>query len=242
MAQINHPKNIFTILYQDSSLSWSFVWQSQQNHHCRSWTNRWYMETPEKMETNVRAGHGVTMLPWLILLERFFPKHCGVDSLRREKKGMDEPVTDCIWNMNIINSQCVFLALEDQNWLTAHAKHKFLNLSHTPAKQNGRPCCKYFWTSPINTSFWSLSLENLNFKLVTRTRAATQPVALFVAFVLAHCTNWFIGFSTMGYFITPKNSSSKPPISFPINQPGYFHLYHVLFNCLMVKNWCQSLH
>ena len=95
-------------LYQDSSVSWSFVWQNQQNHHCWNWTNRWYMETPEKMETNVRAGHGVTMLPWLILLERFFPKHCAVDALRPEKKGMDEPVTDCTWNMNISNSQCLF--------------------------------------------------------------------------------------------------------------------------------------
>ena len=68
-------------------------------------------------------------------------------------------------------------ALEDQNWLTAQAKPTFLNLSHTPANRNGYPCCKHFWTSPTNTSFLPLSLENLNFKFVTVTRAASQPVA-----------------------------------------------------------------
>ena len=39
-----------------------------------------------------------------------------------------------------------------------------------------------FWhclTSPTNTSILSLSLENPNFKFVTLTRAASQPVALF---------------------------------------------------------------
>jgi hypothetical protein len=109
-------------------------------------------------------------------------------SLSAVKKGMDEPVTDCTWNMNIINSHCVFLALKDQNWLTAHAyKHNFLNLSHTPANRNECPCCKHFLTTPANTSILSLSLKNQNFKFVTLTRAPSQPVALFYAF--DPCTN-----------------------------------------------------
>ena len=78
------------------------------------------MGTPEKVATHVRvtqnepailqkeilltAGHGVTMSPWLILLEWLCPKHFGVDASRREEKGMGEPVTDCTWNMKIMNS------------------------------------------------------------------------------------------------------------------------------------------
>ena len=64
----------------------------------------------------------------------FAEKHFGVDASRGEKKGMDEPVTDCTWNMKIMN---LFLPLEDQNWLTAQAKHNSLILSHTPANWNG---------------------------------------------------------------------------------------------------------
>ena len=59
------------------------------------------------------------------------------------------------------------------------AETKFSHLSRTPAIRNECPYCKHFLTSPTNTSIFSLSLKNHNFKFVTLTRAASQPVALF---------------------------------------------------------------
>ena len=74
-------------------------------------------------------------------------------------------------------SNVFFLALEEQNRSTTQAKCKFLHLSHTPANRNECPYCKHFLTSPANTSMLSLSLKHHNFKFITLTRAASQPVA-----------------------------------------------------------------
>ena len=72
-----------------------------------------------------------------------------------------------------------FSTLEEKNRVTAQAKFKFSPLSHTPANRNECPCCTHFLTTPANTSIFSLSLKNDNFKFVTLTRAPSQPVALF---------------------------------------------------------------
>jgi len=73
-----------------------------------------------------------------------------------------------------------FVILEEQNRVTAQAKRKLSLLSHTPANRNECPCCKPFLATPANTSMLSLSrLKNQNFKIVTLTRAPSQPVALF---------------------------------------------------------------
>ena len=73
-----------------------------------------------------------------------------------EEKWMDDLVDVCVGNLKIINSQCFFKALEEQNWFTAQAKCTFLNLSHTPANRNECPCCKHVLTSPTNTSILSI--------------------------------------------------------------------------------------
>jgi len=57
--------------------------------------------------------------------------------------------------------------------------NSYLHLSHSPANRNECSYCKHILTSPANTSTLSLSLKNHNFKFVTLTRAASQPVALF---------------------------------------------------------------
>ena len=57
------------------------------------------------------------------------------------------------------------------------AGEMFLNWSHTPANRDECPCRKHLLTSPTNTSILPLSFENLNFKFVTLTTAASQPVA-----------------------------------------------------------------
>ena len=79
--------------------------------------NRWYMETPEKVETNIHAtqkepaslqkemllGLQLDMASpcCLVWLERLCRKHFGLDASRCERRGMDEPMTDCTWNMKI---------------------------------------------------------------------------------------------------------------------------------------------
>ena len=76
-----------------------------------------------------------------------------------------------------------FFTLEEKNRVTAQAKFKFSLLSHTPANRNECPCCTHFLTTPANTSIFSLTLKNDNFKFVTLTRAPSQPVALFFCFI-----------------------------------------------------------
>jgi hypothetical protein len=58
------------------------------------------------------------------------------------------------------------------------SRNAFFHLSYTPANRNECPYCKHLLANPTNTSIVSLSLKNHNFKLVTLTRAASQPVAL----------------------------------------------------------------
>ena len=82
-----------------------------------------------------------------------------------------------------------------------------VNLSHMPANRNGCPCCKHVWTSPTNTSFLSLNLENFNFKFVTLTRAASQPVALFFPSLCQ---------ITRGYKITGKQAYQTINLTFYI--------------------------
>ena len=91
----------------------------------------------------------------------------------------------------------LFLTLEENNRFTAQAKRKFWHLSHTPANRNSCPYCKHFLTSPTNTRILSLSLKNRNFKFITTTRAASQPVALFFIKLQIHkfwsgstCVHW----------------------------------------------------
>ena len=84
-------------------------------------------------------------------------------------------------NLKIKNS-VKFLINDFVHTFTPQANCNFLNLSHTLANRHECPCCKDFSTSPTHGSIVSLSLENLDFKFVTLTRAATQPVALFMAF------------------------------------------------------------
>ena len=81
----------------------------------------------------------------------------------------------------------------------------FLNLSHTPANRHECPCCKHLLTSATNTSILSLSLENLNFKFVTLTRAASQPVALFLCF----CRILMIFYSNSLWFRNSGTSLSE---------------------------------
>ena len=83
------------------------------------------------------------------------------------------------------NSNVFFSTLEEKNQVTAQAKFKFSLLSHTPANRNECPCCTHFLTTPANTSIFSLTLKNDNFKFVTLTRAPSQPVALFIAAIVS---------------------------------------------------------
>ena len=125
------------------------------------------------------AGHGVTTLPccrlWLLLTSALAPL-----ASRRGKNWKSECRPDMIRMIENHRFLMFFLALEEQNRVTAQAKRKFSLLSHTPANRNECPCCKHFLTTPANTSILSLTLKNQNFKFVTLTRAPSQPVALFL--------------------------------------------------------------
>ena len=125
------------------------------------------------------AEHGVTMLPccslWLLRCHR----RSGTEASRRGNNWMSECRPDMIRMIENHRFLMFFLALEEQNRVTAQAKRKFSLLSHTPANRNECPCCKHFLTTPANTSILSLSLKNQNFKFVTLSRAPSQPVALF---------------------------------------------------------------
>ena len=145
-----------------------------------------------KMETNVHAPQGKpASVPkryswayswtWrhnVALLESVaaaLPKALGHWSFEKRKKWMG----GCLPGM-IENHECFLKTLEEQNRFTAQAKRKFWHLSHTPANRNECPYCKHFLTSPTDTSILSLGLKNHNFKFITLTRAASQPVALFM--------------------------------------------------------------
>ena len=99
---------------------------------------------------------------------------------RRGKDWKSECRPDMIRMIENYRFLMFFLALEEQNRVTAQAKRKFSLLSHTPANRNECPCCKHFLTTPANSSILSLTLKNQNFKFVTLTRAPSQPVALFL--------------------------------------------------------------
>ena len=144
------------------------------------------VDAPKKNKTCTKkgtlgptAGHGVTTLPccrlWLLLTSALAPL-----ASRRGKNWKSECRPDMIRMIENHRFLMFFLALEEQNRVTAQAKRKFSLLSHTPANRNECPCCKHFLTTPANTSILSLTLKNQNFKFVTLTRAPSQPVALFL--------------------------------------------------------------
>ena len=62
---------------------------------------------------------------------------------------------------------------------TFPANHNFKLESHG-CQSKWMSMLQKFWTGSTTTSLWSLSLESLNFKFATRTRAANQPVANFL--------------------------------------------------------------
>jgi hypothetical protein len=96
-----------------------------------------------------------------------------------KKRGLNTALIDVTWMTQNHKILMFFFTLEEKNRVTAQAKFKFSPLSHTPANRNECPCCTHFLTTPANTSIFSLTLKNDNFKFVTLTRAPSHPVALF---------------------------------------------------------------
>ena len=89
-----------------------------------------------------------------------------------------------IWTSKIPTVLLFFWAFAKQNIFTAQATCKFCPLSHTSANWNECPFCKHVLTNPTNTSILSVRLEYFNFKFVTLTKAASQPVAFLVFHIL----------------------------------------------------------
>ena len=156
--------------------------------HGNTWKNgdlrRCSTKNPKRVQKKVHLGLQLDMAS-----QRCLVADCGFCfatsalaplASRRGKDWKSECRPDMIRMIENYRFLMFFLALEEQNRVTAQAKRKFSLLSHTPANRNECPCCKHFLTTPANSSILSLTLKNQNFKFVTLTRAPSQPVALFL--------------------------------------------------------------
>ena len=114
------------------------------------------------------AGHGVTTLPCCRLWHLRCHKRSGTASVEKRKK-LEEWMPP--WYDSV-------LTLEEQNRVTAQAKRKFHSwVTRLPIEMNVH-VANIFWRLLQIPAFF-LTLKNQNFKSVTRTRAPSQPVALF---------------------------------------------------------------